>query len=175
MADSQGTSSSKPGATLQDRWPSAEADGEPVDEFKPISRDEALLIAERSKLPGPWIVLAWQLVAGFVFATALGVAWNRPGIFEAALFGCLAVVVPGAVFARGLQRQRQRGVGQVGVTLSGFFVWEMVKIVLVLMLLATAPLLIANLSWLALLAGLVVTLKASWFVLLWYSGLRRGR
>ncbi|MEY4757018.1 MAG: hypothetical protein RJA34_1916 [Pseudomonadota bacterium] len=173
MADSQGTSSSKPGATLQDQWPSAEADGEPGDEFKPISRDEALLIAERSKLPGPWIVLAWQLAVGFVFAIALGVAGDRSGVFEAALFGCLAVVVPGAVFARGLQRQR--GVGQVGVVLSGFFVWELVKIVLVLMLLAAAPLVIVNLSWLALLAGLVVTLKVSWFVLLWYSRVRRGR
>lgn len=173
MADSQGTSSSRPGAALQDHWPSAEADGDPVDEFKPISRDEALQIAERSRLPGLWIVLTWQLAVGLVFAAALGVAGDRPGMFEAALFGCLAVVVPGAVFARGMQRQR--GVGQAGVALSGFFVWEMVKIVLVLMLLAAAPLMIANLSWLALLAGLVVTLKVSWFVLLWYSRVRRGR
>jgi ATP synthase protein I len=51
----------------------------------------------------------------------------------------------------------------------GFFVWEMLKIVVTIVLIAVAPNLVANLDWLALLISLIVTMKAVWLVL-WLSG-----
>lgn len=48
----------------------------------------------------------------------------------------------------------------------GFFVWEAVKIVVCVAMLLAAPRLIADLDWLALLLGLIVTLKGYWLVLL---------
>lgn len=159
-------------ADTRNQWLLSDEDRDCVDEFKPLSREDARLIAGQSSLPSPWTVLGWQLVAGVMLALALGWVSGRPAVFESALFGCIAVVFPGAVFARGLQRQRS--VAPSGVALSGFFVWELVKIVLVLVLLAAAPVLVANLSWLALLAGLVVSLKMSWVVLLWSARARRG-
>lgn len=159
-------------AKARDQWLADDEDRDSVDEFKPLSREDAQLVARQSSLPSPWIVLGWQLVVGATLALVLGWVSGLPGVFKSALFGCVAVVLPGAVFARGLQRQR--GAAPSGVVLSGFFVWELVKIVLVLVLLAAAPVLVADLSWLALLAGLVVSLKMSWVVLLWCSRVRRG-
>ena len=47
----------------------------------------------------------------------------------------------------------------------GFFVWELVKVGLTVALLLAAPRLIPELSWLALLAGFVVTMKVYWVVM----------
>lgn len=167
MAESQTTSSRCSEAVSQSRSDWSEIDGDLSEEFKPLSKGEARHVARKAALPSPWLILAWQASVGLLLAIALAVLDDRAGVFESALFGCFAVVVPGAVFARGLQRQN--GLVQSGAVLLGFFVWEMVKIVLVLLLLAAAPVLILNLNWLALLAGLVVTLKVSWFVLMWRS------
>jgi len=44
----------------------------------------------------------------------------------------------------------------------GFFVWEAVKIGVSVAMLAAAPRLVADLDWLAMLIGLIVTLKVYW-------------
>ena len=73
------------------------------------------------------------------------------------------MVVPSALFARGLMSKVSMINPAAAVT--GFFLWEMVKIGLVLALLFAAPKLITNLSWPAMLVGLVVTMKVVWLVL----------
>jgi ATP synthase protein I len=52
-----------------------------------------------------------------------------------------------------------------------FFVWELIKIALTVALLAMAPWLIEGISWLALLAGVVVAMKMYWVALLVRPGL----
>ena len=59
-----------------------------------------------------------------------------------------------------------------GAALAGFFVWELVKIVLTVAMLLAAPKLVPDLSWLALLVGLVVTMKVYW-VAMWLHPARR--
>jgi ATP synthase protein I len=54
-----------------------------------------------------------------------------------------------------------------GAALASMFVWEFVKIVLTVVMLFAAPRLIDDLNWLALLAGFVVTMKASWLAMFW--------
>ena len=57
--------------------------------------------------------------------------------------------------------------------LVGFFGWEMAKIALTVAMLAAAPKLIAPLSWLALLVGMVVTMKTYWIALWVRSRIRK--
>ena len=47
-----------------------------------------------------------------------------------------------------------------------FFFWEAVKIALTVAMLFAAPKVVTDLSWPALLVGLVVTMKAIWMTLL---------
>jgi ATP synthase protein I len=57
--------------------------------------------------------------------------------------------------------------------MAGFFGWEIAKIVLTVALLAAAPRLVPDLSWLALLAGMVVTMKTYWVALMVRPGVRK--
>ncbi len=56
----------------------------------------------------------------------------------------------------------------------GFFVWEMIKIAVSIVLMAVAPNVVADLDWLAMLIGLIVTMKAVWLVL-WLMPLLGGK
>ena len=48
----------------------------------------------------------------------------------------------------------------------GFFVWEAIKMAVSVGMLVAAPRLVADLDWLAMLIGLIVTLKVYWLALL---------
>jgi ATP synthase protein I len=127
-------------------------------EFKPLSAEEARQWRKRHAHLSPWRIVAWQVVAGIL---ATGLAWLASGRVELAisvLYGALAIVLPAAVLARAMSRSA----GVAGAALAGFFVWELVKVVLTVALLAAAPLLVPRLNWLALLAGLVVAMKVYW-------------
>jgi ATP synthase protein I len=91
------------------------------------------------------------------------VAWGLAGKNSAgwsAAYGALCVVLPAALFARGLMsRFSSLNAATAGF---GFFVWEAVKIAASVGMLAAAPRLITGLDWLALLAGLIVTMKMYW-------------
>ena len=104
-----------------------------------------------------------QAIGGVLVAL---VAWwvsGRSAVGWSALYGAMAVVIPGALFARGLMSKVSSINPAAAVT--GFFLWEMVKIGLVLAMLFAAPRLIKDLSWPAMLVGLVVTMKVVWLVL----------
>jgi ATP synthase protein I len=81
-----------------------------------------------------------------------------------AAYGALSVVVPAALFARGITGRLVRTVP--GAAMVGFFVWELVKIVVTILMLFAAPRLVPGLNWLALLAGFVVTMKVVWLALM---------
>lgn len=110
------------------------------------------------------MVLA-QLVVGLLVAL---VFWAVSGMQQLALsagYGALAVVIPGAVFARGLTgRLASAGPGAAAV---GFMVWEVVKLVLTMAMLVAAPGLVQGLSWPAMLVGLVLTMKVYLAALIW--------
>ncbi len=150
----------------------SEFDAEELDEsgFKPLSAEEAQALRQRNPPLSPWRVVLWQAGVGFLVALlAWGLTQNRVAGVSAA-YGAMAVVLPAALFARGLLRQRLAA--NSGAALSGFFVWEMVKIAVTVAMLVLAPRLILNLNWLALLAGFVVTMKVYW-VAMWLRPARR--
>lgn len=145
-----------------------ETDGSGEAEFKPLSAEEAQQWREKNQPLSPWRIVAWQAVVAVV-ATLL--AWLLSGRVEMAVsvgYGALAVVVPAALMARGMSRQG----GAAGAALAGFFVWELVKIALTVVMLLAAPKLVPHLSWLALLAGFVVAMKVYWLAV-WLHPARR--
>ena len=131
--------------------------------IKPLNRSEAQALREQYPLLSPWVVLAAQAGAGLVLAL---VAWLLMGLANvgwSVLYGVAAVVIPGALFARGLMSKVSSMNPAAAVT--GFFLWEMVKIGLVLAMMFAAPRLVPGLSWPAMLVGLIVTMKVVWLVL----------
>ncbi|WP_137892519.1 ATP synthase subunit I [Ramlibacter sp. 2FC] len=145
-------------------------DEAPEPDFKPLSAEEAQQWREKNPPQSPWRV--WRIQAGVGVLVAL-LAWAFTGQARmgwSAAYGVLAVLLPSALFARALSRQK--AVANAGAALVGFFVWEMVKIALTVAMLFAAPRLVSQLSWLALLAGFVATMKVYW-VALWLHPVRK--
>ena len=133
------------------------------DVIKPLSRSEAQALSKQKPSLSPWWVLAAQAVAGVAVATVAWLVTRQTNVGWSALYGAAAVVIPGALFARGLMSKVSSINPAAAVT--GFFLWEMVKVGLVLAMLFAAPRLVENLSWPAMLVGLVVTMKVVWLIL----------
>jgi ATP synthase protein I len=137
-------------------------------DFKPLTAEQARQWRESNPSLSPWRIVGWQAVVG---ALAALLAWgvsDRPEVAWSTGYGALAVVLPAALLARGLVRQS----AVAGAALMGFFVWELVKVVLTVAMLLAAPRLVPHLSWLALLAGFVVAMKVYW-VAMWLHPTRR--
>lgn len=133
-------------------------------EFKPFTAEQARELRAKSPPVSPWRVIGVQVLAGVVVAL---VAWGVSGkasVGWSAAYGALVVLVPAAVFARGLT-SRLTSVS-AGAAMLGFFFWEAVKIALTVAMLFAAPKVVADLSWPALLVSLVITMKAVWITLL---------
>ena len=138
---------------------------------RPLSKSEAEILRQKNPSFSPWVVLVGQTAAGLLTAVACGAVTGRSSLGWSVLYGAMAIVVPSAIFARGLLSRVTSMNPSAAVT--GFFLWEMVKIGLVLAMLFAAPKLVTNLSWPAMLIGLVVTMKAVWLVLWLEAGVRR--
>jgi ATP synthase protein I len=131
--------------------------------FKPLTADEARRLREQNPPVSPCWVVAGQAVVGLVVALAAWALTGRQNVGWSAGYGALAVVIPAAIFARGLTG-RFSSLNAVSAAV-GFLVWEMVKIASSIALLAAAPRLVPQLSWPALLVGLVLTVKVYWVAL----------
>ena len=141
--------------------PEASEDEQPP--IKPLSAEQARKLREQNPPVSPWLVVAGQVVVGLVVALAAWAVSGRQNVGWSAGYGALAVVIPAAIFARGLTgRFASLNAGTAAV---GFMLWEMVKIALTVAMLVAAPRLVPALSWPALLVGLVVTMKVYWLAL----------
>lgn len=137
--------------------------------IKPLSRTEAQALREQHPTLSPWAVLAGQAGAGLMVGVVALLLTGEAGVGWSALYGAAAVVIPGAVFARGLTSKMSLANPAAAVT--GFFLWEMVKIGLTVAMLVAAPWVVLDLSWLAMVAGFVVTMKVYWLAL-WFRFVR---
>lgn len=138
--------------------------------FKPLTREEAQKVRASNPALSLWSVWAGQAGVGILVALLAWALTGQARMGWSAGYGALAVVVPAALFARGLSRQKSARHGNAA--LAGFFVWEMVKIALTVAMLFAAPRLVDGLNWLALLAGFVVTMKVYW-VAMWLGPARK--
>jgi ATP synthase protein I len=131
--------------------------------FKPLTREEVRAMRLTNPSVSPWLILAGQSVAGVLIASFYWLITGSASAGWSAFYGALVVLVPGAVFARGLMSKVASM--NPGAAVTGFFLWEFVKIGLAIAMLFAAPRLVLNLSWPAMLVGLVVTMKVVWLVL----------
>lgn len=133
-------------------------------EFKRLTAEQAQALRESDPALSPWWVVGLQCFAGLAVALLAWGVSGKASVGWSAGYGALAVIIPAALFARGLMsRFSSINAATAGF---GFFLWEAVKIAVSIAMIAVAPRLIADLSWLALLAGLFVTLKMYWLALL---------
>lgn len=134
---------------------------------QPLSREAARELVAQNPSLSPWRVVAAQAAVGVMMA-ALAWLFAAPGWTWSVLYGAAAVVVPGALMARGMTSRLTSA--SPGVSAVSFVLWEFGKIVVSVVLLALAPKLVPDLSWPALLVALIVCIKVYWVALAW-----RGR
>ncbi len=146
-----------------DRLKAGATDDVTEPEFKPLTADEAQAWRLRNPALMPWRIVALQACVGAVMVLLTWLLTDELRLAASVAWGAIAVVIPAMVFVRALSRQMQ--VAQPKVALVGLFAWELVKIVLTVALLFAAPKLISDLSWLALVASFVVTIKVYWLAM----------
>jgi ATP synthase protein I len=130
---------------------------------QPLTAEQARRVREQNPPVSPWWVVAGQAGVGLVAALAAWALTGKQNVGWSVAYGALAVVVPAAVFARGLTGTISSL--NAGTAAVGFLLWEMVKIALTLAMMALATRLVAGLSWPALLIGLVLAMKVYWVAL----------
>ena len=130
------------------------------DTFEPLTAEQVAELRKQQPLLSVWRVVGVQAVLGLLVAALVWFVSGRMAAVYSAVYGALAVIVPAALFARGLT-SRVASVN-AGTAVFGFFLWEMVKIGLTVAMLFAAPRLVNDLSWPAMLAGLIVTMKVYW-------------
>ena len=143
--------------------------GADEEDFKPLNAQEAQAWRQRHPSVSVWRMVAAQAVVGVLVALVAWLVSGQKHIAWSAAYGGLAVVVPAALFARSMGRKRH----SAKAVMAGFFGWEMAKIGLTVAMLAAAPKVIAPLSWLALLVGMVATMKTYWIALWARPGVRK--
>jgi ATP synthase protein I len=145
----------------------AEEQGQEKD-FRPWTAEQAQEFREMNPQISPWRVVVGQLLVGLLLAAVVGVVTGRLSLAVSVGYGVIAVVLPAVVFVRGLLRgvSSVGAVGKVvGAAVFGFLLWELVKIAMTVVMLIAAPKLVVNLSWPAMLMGMVVTMKVYWVAL----------
>ncbi|GAA0760556.1 ATP synthase subunit I [Ideonella azotifigens] len=150
-----------------DRWSDSEQEGDEP-KFQALNREQAQALAARHPSVSPWRVVAVQAVVGLVLATATWLVTGRQGWAWSLLYGAAAVVVPGALMARGMT-SRLSSLAP-GVSAVSFMLWQFGKMGISVAMLMLAPKLVPDLSWPALLVALVLCIEVYWLALSW-----RGR
>jgi len=131
--------------------------------FEPLTAQQAVELRKRQPLLSVWRVVGVQALLGLLVAWLVWLVSGRMSAVYSAGYGALAVIIPAALFARGLTSRVASA--NVGAAVFGFFLWEMVKIGLTVAMLLAASRLVIDLSWPAMLVGLVVTMKVYWVAL----------
>lgn len=158
-----------PQAPAGDEW----EDGAQEPEFKPLTREEAQQWRASQPVFSVWRLLGVQLLVGLSAGLLGWLLTQQASVGWSVLYGAAAVVIPSALMAYGLTSSALSRLlaGFAQAAFAGFLLWEGVKILLAVALLWLAPTLVPELSWLGLLAGLVVVLKVYWLGF-WIQGRR---
>lgn len=140
-------------------------DGVQEPEFKPLTREEAQ--QWRAGQPGlsPWRLVGVQLLVGLVAGVLAWLLMQSAAVAWSVWYGAASVVVPTGLMAWGITSSAlsRRASGHVVTAFMSFVMWEGVKILLTVAMLWSAPRIVPDLNWLALVVGLVLVLKVYWF------------
>lgn len=146
-----------------------------VDDFKPLTREEARQWRQRHPDTSAWRVVRWQVLLTLLAAVAVGGITQRISWAWSVAYGGMCIALPSALMAYGLTSSSLSRLlakalpGMAKVSLAGVLFWEGVKVLCALAMMVAAPRVVPDLNWLALVAGLVVVLKAYWLAFWWGS------
>lgn len=145
-------------------------DGEQEPEFKPLTREQAQQWRAGQPELSIWRLVGVQVLVGLVSGLLVWLFSRQMSLVLSVLYGAASVFIPTALMAYGLTSSALSRLmsGYTRASFAGFLLWEGVKVLLVVAMLWSAPTLVPDLSWLGLLAGLVLTLKVYWFGL-WFQ------
>lgn len=139
-----------------------------IAEIRTLTKEEAAVVKATNPALNPWRVVAWQVMATLVLGLLGLLLTQKASIGYSLVWGGLCVVIPAALFARGMMSKAT--LMNAGSATAGFFLWEMVKIGLTLAMLFASNRVLAQLgqelSWPALIVGLIVVMKVYWLALL---------
>lgn len=141
-------------------------DGVEHEDFKALTREEAAAWRKAQRPLSLWLVFRWQFALASVAVVLAGLLGDWRVIALSVAYGSCAVMVPTALMA---WRTRERAAVSAQSALMQVFVWESVRVLLAILLLASAPLVLGEVSWLGLVAGFVVVLKAYGVVVLFHA------
>lgn len=131
--------------------------------FTPLTAEQAQALRERIPVLSPWRVVWAQVGVGMLVAVVAWLLTGSVAVVQSSVWGVAAVVLPAALFARGVTGRFARA--NPGSAVVGFFVWEFAKIVVAVAVMYLAYRMQKDLSWPAMLAGLVLTMKVYWLAL----------
>lgn len=134
-----------------------------ADTFKTLTAQEVQQLRKKMPLLSVWRVVGVQILVGAVAALLAMWITGRSVVAMSVSYGALAVIIPAALFARGMTSPATSM--NVGAAVFGFLLWEIVKIGLTLAMLLLAPRVVTEVSWPAMLVGLVLTMKVYWVAL----------
>jgi ATP synthase protein I len=150
-------------------WLDSTADEAGDAHFKSLTREEAQALREQMPQIAPFQVVAAQAGVGLVLVLLGWMVWGWGSMTWSLLYGVAAAVVPSGLLARGAGSLS----GAAALVLAvRFLAWEFVKIAVAILMLGMAAAVVPNLSWPALLAGMVVCIKVHWLALLWRGRIR---
>jgi ATP synthase protein I len=132
-------------------------------DFTPLTAEQAKALREQHPSLSPWWVVVGQVAVGVLVTLIAWAVTGKESVALSTACGSVAVILPAALFARGVTGQFASA--NAGSAVLGFFVWEFVKIVVTVAVLLASQRLVTNLSWPAMLVGLVVTMKVYWLAL----------
>ena len=136
-----------------------------ADDFRPLTAEEVRKLRLQQPLLSIWRVVLAQFLVGLAVSALTWLFTGRVSAAWSAAYGALSVVIPAALFARGITSKTSSI--NSGAAVFGFLLWEMVKIGLTIAMLFAAIKLVEDLSWPAMLVGLVITMKVYWVVFAW--------
>ena len=142
---------------MDSSWPDSQIDP-PI---QPLTREEAQALLARHPVVSVGSLLMAQCLLGVCVASLWWVLSGSQTAGLSSLYGAAVAVVPSAMMARAVFGS------QLGRTVGGLVLWELIKIVVVVAMLVAAPMLIKPLSWPALLVTLLLGMKVMGVALLW--------
>lgn len=135
---------------------------EDVGDFEPLTAEQAQALRAQHPVLSPWWIILGQALIGLCLALVAGL-WGGAQIALSVGYGVLTVVMPAMLFARGV-RGRFASLNP-GSAMIGFFLWELMKLIVTIVMLVLAPRFVVALSWPAMLVGLMLTMKVYWVAL----------
>ena len=138
---------------------------EDAEAFEPMTAEQAKAWRAAQPNMSAWFTLAWQCLAVAVVGGATAM-WVGEAQAKSLIYGGVAVIVPAALMVLGMNGSLMRRLSAYPAgPLLGFAILELIKLLLSVGLMFAAPQAVENLSWLAMLVGVVVALKVHWLVL----------